>query len=53
MELFALYFNLLLFYIELSTGFRIIFDAKIYFLQGFGKKKALKYNRFRRRLTWL
>ena len=27
MELFALYFNLLLFYIELSNGFWIIFEG--------------------------
>ena len=42
MELFALYFNLL-FYIELSTGFWIIFDVKnIHFYMDIGKKKILK-----------
>ena len=30
MESFGLYSNLLLFYIELSIGFWIIFDVKIY-----------------------
>ena len=47
MELFALYFNLLLFYIKLSFGFWIIFDViYIYILHGYWKKENPKIESF-------